>query len=140
VKILVDHNISPHIARALAVLAAVEGHRVRALSDDFDPATPDTEWLRRLGEEGGWVVISGDRRIIRNPQEHTAWLRARVITFFLERGWHRGMSQFVFAGRLMMRWPDLIEVAERFGPPAAFVLPLRGKLRQLPAPGTRQRR
>jgi hypothetical protein len=80
VKVFIDHNISPHIARALAVLAAVEGHRVRALSEDFDPATPDTKWLRRFGEEGGWVVISGDRRITRNPQEHSAWLRARVIT------------------------------------------------------------
>jgi hypothetical protein len=85
-------------------------------------------------------VISGDWRIIRNPQEHSAWLRARVITFFLERGWQRGMSQFVFAGRLMMHWPDLIEVAERVEAPAAFVLPLRGKLRQLPVPGTRHRR
>ena len=112
----------------------------RALTDDFDRTTPDTEWLRRLGEECGWTVISGDWRIVPNPQEHSAWLRAHVIAFFLERGWSRGMSQFVFAGRLMMRWPDLIEIAGRVEAPAAFRLPLRGKLLQLPVPGTRQRR
>jgi hypothetical protein len=43
VKVFVDHNISPHIARALAVLAAVDGHRVSALIDKFDGATPDME-------------------------------------------------------------------------------------------------
>jgi hypothetical protein len=132
VKVLVDHNISPHVARALAVLAEREGHQVQALVDKFsDPAIPDAMWLRRLGEEGGWAVISGDHRIIRNPQEHAAWLQARLIAFFLERGWSRGMSQFSFAGRLIMRWPDIIEVATRFDPPAAFILPVRGKLREL---------
>lgn len=137
-KVLFDHNISPYIARALTVLAAPHGHRVEALIDKFgDPAMPDTVWLRQLGDEGGWVVISGDRRIMRNPQEHEAWLRARLITFFLEPGWHRGMSQFVFAGRLIMYWPDLIAVANRFAPPAAFLVQVRGRLKELPRRGPR---
>jgi hypothetical protein len=131
VKVLIDANVSPHIARALAVLAERDGHRVDALRDKFGPAVPDLDWLHQLGKEGGWAVISGDRRIMRNPQERAAWLEARLITSFLERGWHRGLSQFVFAGRLMMRWPDIIEVATRFEPPAAFILPIRGKLREL---------
>lgn len=131
-KVFIDHNISHHVARALAVLAAPHGHHVEPLIDKFGhPSVPDTEWLRQLGKEGGWAVVSGDRRIIRNPQEHTAWLQARVIAFFLERGWYRGMPQFAFAGRFIMRWPDIIEIATRFEPPAAFVLPLRGKLQEL---------
>ncbi len=51
--------------------------------------------------------------------------------FFLETGSHKGMSQFVFAGRLIMRSPDIIEIATRLEPPAAFMLPIRGKLREL---------
>jgi hypothetical protein len=51
--------------------------------------------------------------------------------FFLESGWHKGFSQFVIAGRLIMRWPDIVEVAARLEPPAAFMLPIRGKLREL---------
>lgn len=131
-KALVDHNISPYIARALAILAQPHGHDVSALVDKFgDPSVPDVEWLRQLGREGGWTVISGDRRITRNPQEHAAWLQAQVITFFLANGWHRGMPQFKFAGRLISYWPDLVGVARRFDPPAAFLLQVNGRLKEL---------
>jgi PIN domain-containing protein len=64
VNVLFDHNVSPYIARALAVLANPDGHRVHALVDKFgDASVSDADWLRELGRDGSWIVISGDRRI-----------------------------------------------------------------------------
>jgi hypothetical protein len=81
VNVLIDHNISPSIARALAAMAEPHGHKVEAMTDKFGPATPDSEWLEMLAREGGWAFISNDQRIWRNPQECAAMLAARVIGF-----------------------------------------------------------
>jgi PIN like domain len=60
VRLLVDHNISPYIARALASMGEPDGHEVMAKHDKFNAATsiPDTEWLSILGNEGGWAFVS----------------------------------------------------------------------------------
>jgi hypothetical protein len=36
VRLLIDHNISPYIARALAAIAEPDGHVVKAKLDKFD--------------------------------------------------------------------------------------------------------
>lgn len=93
-KVLIDHNISPHIARALAAMAAPDGHTVKAKSELFDTtvSVPDPEWLGVLGKEGGWAFISDDHRVYRNPQLRAAMLQARVIFFFWSRRGASGTS------------------------------------------------
>lgn len=65
-RFLFDNNLSPLIARAIAVLAEPDGHRVEHLRDRGHGAAPDEEWITRLGEEGGWTIVPGDRRIATN--------------------------------------------------------------------------
>jgi putative NADPH-quinone reductase len=68
-KVFFDNNLSPHLAHALDVLLGPEGDRVVHLTDRFRRDTEDREWLGALGSEGGWVVISADRRIHRSRIE-----------------------------------------------------------------------
>jgi hypothetical protein len=139
VRVLIDHNISHHIAHALAAMAAPDGHTVQAKSDKFDTTVPvrDVEWLGVLGQEGGWAFISDDHRIYRNPQERAAMMAARVIGFFLEPAWRKpNVSEFERAARLILWWPKLMKQCEIMRPPAAFGVPIRptSGLRSIPLP------
>ena len=85
-KVFLDNNLSPYLARALNSLLEPEGDQVVHLSDRFAPDTEDRVWIEALATEGGWVVISADRRINRNPIEREAWRRSRLVVFLLSDG------------------------------------------------------
>jgi hypothetical protein len=126
VRLLVDHNISPHIARALAAIAEPDGHEVKAKSELFDTSVPvpDTEWLGVLAMQGGWAFVSDDHRLYQNPQERAAMLEARVIGFFLEPAWRkRNVTEYERAARLILWLPRLAQQCEVVEPPAAYRLP-----------------
>jgi hypothetical protein len=77
VKLLIDHNISPYIARALAAIAEPDGHAVKAKPDKFNTtaSVSDAEWLSVLGQEGGWGFLSDDHRIYRTRRNAPQCLR-----------------------------------------------------------------
>lgn len=138
-KLLVDHNISPHIAHALAAMAEPEGHEVKAKSERFGTSVPvpDIEWLGVLGREGGWAFVSDDHRIYRNPPERAAMLDARVIGFFLEPAWgKRNVTEYERAARLILWLPRLAQQCDAVAPPAAYRLPFRhaGRFQPIPLP------
>jgi hypothetical protein len=137
VKLLIDHNISPYIARALAAIAEPDRHEVKAKRDKFDTSVsiPDTEWLSVLGHEGGWAFLSDDHRIYRNPQERRAMLAARVIGFFLEPRWRkRDVTEYERAARLILWLPRLAQQCDNVAPPAAYKLPFSHTRRLEPIP------
>lgn len=57
------------------------GLNVERHDDHFDQRTPDLEWINFCGEKG-WVVVSSDLRIKKNPLEKQAILSAKVAAFF----------------------------------------------------------
>ncbi len=101
-KVFLDNNLSPYLARALSTLLEPEGDQVVHLSDRFAPDTEDRVWIEALAAEGGWIVISADRRISRNPIEREAWRRSRLVVFFLSPQWRR-LRHIEIAWRLL-RW------------------------------------
>jgi hypothetical protein len=105
-KVLLDNNLSPHLARALNALLEPEGDQVVHLTDRFPANTEDRAWIGALAEEGGWVVISADLRIYRNPLEREAWRRARLIVFFLAQQWGKARN-IEKAWRLLRWWPRI---------------------------------
>lgn len=132
-RAILDNNLPWRIAAALHVLVEPDGHEVRHLRQKFPESTPDAVWLRQLGDESGWVVISGDMRILRNRHEREVWRQAGLVAFFLARGWlkARYLEQ---AYRLIQWWPQIVEQAALVEAGAAFEVPLRlgsGKFRQL---------
>ena len=105
-KILIDENISPFLARSLNALFKDE-HEVVSLRDKFGKGVTDVEWITTLSNEGRWITISGDRRITRNKAEFNAFRSSKLIGFF--------MSQAVYkspltrqAARILILWDDMI--------------------------------
>jgi predicted nuclease of predicted toxin-antitoxin system len=69
VKVLIDENLPPALARAFDALFAPQ-HEIVHLRKRFGPGVKDVEWITTLSREGRWVVISADRRITRNKSEY----------------------------------------------------------------------
>ena len=75
-----DHQIGRYVV-ADALRAA--GARIEAHLDHFPGDTPDAEWITEVGKRG-WVLITKDQNIRRNPLERRAYeiakLRGFVVT------------------------------------------------------------
>lgn len=88
-KVIFDACLSRHLAKALDYLMqhyAEEGREyvITSVKEKFGRNDlPDTELLGKLGAEGGWVLMSGDRNIRRRPHELKAFQDAGLVGFFL---------------------------------------------------------
>ncbi|MBY3116503.1 MULTISPECIES: PIN-like domain-containing protein [Rhizobium] len=87
-KVLVDENLPPALARSLNALFAGK-HEVIHIRDRFGPGVKDVEWIGQLSSEGRWIVISGDRRITRNNAEYNAFRNSNLVGFFLSKGLYK---------------------------------------------------
>lgn len=119
-KLLLDNNLPPALARALHELTIREWenrHQVTHLRERFAANTPDTEWIAMLAQEGGWVVITHDR--LNKGLEREALKRAGLKVFFLDRGW-KDHNFWEKATQLVRWWPRIIEQAEGISGGAAF--------------------
>lgn len=134
-KVLVDNNLSPLLARAIDILVGPEGHEIAALRAKFPADTKDSGWINALGREGGWIVISGDVRITRRPAERLAWHQSRLKGFFLAPGWS-GITNLEKTARLLLWWPKLVAQERLVAPGAVFQVPInpRSRLSQLRIP------
>lgn len=85
-KLLLDNNLAPRIAKALNALYAGQ-HDIVALRDKFAADTPDVEWIMALSHERGWAVLTFDLHIRTRPHERAALDSARIVFFFLAGAW-----------------------------------------------------
>ena len=119
-KLLLDHNLSPRIARALAIL--FEDDQIVALRDGFREDAPDREWLGSLDQEGGWAVLTKDLRLRTRPEERVVLDRVKIVFFFLAGAWKK-FSVTETAARLIRLVPKMAaqtELADR----GRFELPI----------------
>lgn len=84
-KLLVDENLPPALARALAALFPGK-HEIIHLRERFGPAVKDIEWIKILGDEGKWIVLSSDRRITKIKAENHAFKSSKLVGFFFAAG------------------------------------------------------
>jgi hypothetical protein len=113
VKLLIDHNLSPALARSLEPL--FRDHTFVALSDRFPIDVSDVDWITALDKEGGWAVLTKDIRIQSRPHERLALDRAQIIFFFLSGAW-RKFSVPETAARLIRLVPLMakqVDIADR---------------------------
>ena len=131
-KVMLDNNLSPLIASAINVLVQPHGHSIVALRHKFDPKTPDEDWIRILGNEREWSVISGDVKITKNPAERAAWRQTDLIGFFFAPAWHK-LKPMHQTARLLLWWESLVTQVKLVEGGALFQLPINAgsKLRQL---------
>ena len=122
-RVIVDENLSPAIARSLHALFAGE-HEIVHIRDKFGPGVKDVEWIQALSADGRWVVISGDRRITRNHLEYNAFRSSRLVGFFLSKGLYKSpvIKQME---RLLALWGIIEKQAEIVAGGAVFELPMK---------------
>ncbi len=112
-KLLVDNNLSPALARSLQPL--FPDHTFIALRDRFAANISDVDWMHALDQEGGWAVLTKDVRIQFRPHERLALDRAKIVFFFLSGAW-RKYNVPETAARLIRLVPLIAkqtEIAER---------------------------
>ena len=120
-KFFLDNCLPPQWAKALNALCEPDGHSVQHLRDKFEPNTPDELWLGKLAAEGGWTIISADKRIKKVPHEREVWRESGLTAFFL-KGWN-DLSLWEQSWRIVRWWPHILHVAERPGATLGFLVP-----------------
>jgi hypothetical protein len=131
-RFFLDNNLSYRLAEALDILSGAEGHSVAHVAKKFTASAKDVDWIHRLAEEGGWVIVSGDSRIRKRPREREIFFAARLTTFFLAPGWIN--ARFWEQSQLLVRWwPRIIEQSALVEQGAVFEVPYRqtGRFTQL---------
>jgi hypothetical protein len=128
VRFFVDNNLAPKLARGLNEFVKGE-HEVVHLRDRHAPSTPDVEWMKRLAAEPGWIILSADVRIGRNPHEVEAWKQAGHVIFFLKAGW-TNIDFWQQATKLAKCFPEIIERAQRAKPGDSFMVTTKGDIEE----------
>ena len=112
------------MAEAIAALTRSQGTEVVHLQQRFKPSTPDPEWISTIAHEG-FVIVSGDPRISRNPANREAWLESGLTAFFFGDGW-ASKKLMVQAAELVRWWPTIVETVKSCEPGSGFILQLKG--------------
>lgn len=121
-KILIDENLPPALARALNALFDGD-HEIAHLREKFGPGVKDIQWIGDLSREGRWIVIPADRRITRNKAEYATFQNSRLIGFFMAPGVDKSPLVRKMA-RLLLLWDNIVDLAARMEGGAMFELPL----------------
>jgi hypothetical protein len=122
-KLLLDHNLSPRLARCLQALFA-DDHEIVALRERFPVEETDINWITTLDKEGGWAVLTKDLRLRTRPHERAALDRSRVVYFFLAGSWKRYKVEET-AARLIRLVP-LMAAQTKLVERGRFELPIKG--------------
>ncbi len=128
-KVIIDENLSPALARALNALFAGE-HEIAHLRGRFGSGVKDAEWIARLSAEDHWIVISGDGKIAKRRAEQAAFRNSRLIGFFLAPALNRAKVTKQMQ-RLLASWDDIENISKSVAPGAMYELRISGKPRQL---------
>jgi hypothetical protein len=91
------------------------GARVEIHRDHFADDAPDVEWLAAVGR-CGWVVLTKDDAIRRNPFERRALLAANVRAFILTSQTMSGPDMAVLIVRFRQQMERLVQTT-----PAPFI-------------------
>jgi hypothetical protein len=110
VKLLVDNDLPPKLARGLAAIFE-DSHTIVHMRDKFGTGSlPDEEWITRLGKEGDWCVLSGDMRIAKRKPSRELFRRADLVGFFPLPA-VRALPLHGFAARVLTVWPAIEDTA-----------------------------
>jgi hypothetical protein len=126
VRFFFENNLAPKLARGFHQFVAGE-HEVVHLRDLFKQDTLDMDWMRQLAGESGWVILSGDVAIGRNPHEVAAWKAAGHTIFFLKSGW-TNIEFWQQVQKLARCFPDIIARARRAKAGNSFLVTVNGRI------------
>jgi hypothetical protein len=126
VRFFFDNNLAPKIARGLNEFVSPE-HQVVHLTERFHADAGDAEWMMELGKEEGWIIVTADIRIGKNPHEIAAWKQAGHTIFFLKSGWLK-LAFWEQAQKFVKCFPELIKTAAGAKRGESFMVSVNGKI------------
>ena len=87
-KLFLDNNLPPSLAKALDALIAPLHHAVH-LRDKFPVYTSDLEWIAVLKHEGGWAILSQDQ-FRESSAERKALAESGLVVYWLSgKQWNK---------------------------------------------------
>ena len=128
-RFFLDNCLAIRHARALHEMVKPD-HSVTHLQDKFPANAKDEDWIRSLGAERDWVVISGDYRIGKNAHERCAWQESGLTVFFLNKGW-MNIPPLLQHSKLGLVMERIIEAAVKARPGSGFSITLNGRIQQV---------
>jgi len=128
-RFFLDNCLAIRHARALNEMVKPD-HSFIHLQDKFPADTKDEKWIRQLGEERDWIVISGDYRIGKSAHERAAWHQSGLTVFFLSKGW-TNIPPLQQHSKLSLILDDIIERASTARPGSSFSISINGKIEQV---------
>jgi PIN like domain len=99
--------------KQLAGLLEKEGFHVRVHDDHFDPDEEDEIWLASCGQRG-WIAITPDKRILKDPLSMKAIGANRGRVFFLP---HNNKNPQMWAPILVANWTKISRIIATKAPP-----------------------
>lgn len=122
---LFDENMPPRVAAALQALGTCEARHV---VDHLPRGTPD-ERVFEFAAAQGWLLVTQDIRIRRNPHQRAALWQSGIGAFILTGRGSRSVEQMMIF--LLERFPEILTTAAATAPPYIWGVPDRGKLERL---------
>ena len=102
-----------------------EKHEIIHLRTKFGPAVKDIDWIKILGGEGKWIVLSSDRRITKNKAENQAFKSSRLIGFFFAAGLQKATLTKQME-RLMSVWETIETQVDLISGGGMFEIQMKG--------------
>jgi hypothetical protein len=129
-KLALDENLPPALAHAVNALLAPEGGQAISIPERYGRSAADREWITALHDEGGWTVLTADRRIRSRPHERLALEQSGLIVFLVAHGLHQESYWIKVAA--IIRWiPAMMIAVTDYRPPVLFIIPHRWSAKQL---------
>jgi len=128
-KFFFDENITPQIARALAILQERLKHEqveVYTIRDEFGRGVADEEWIPEVGKQEG-IVITQDHNIYRKKQQRELLRQFKIGVVFFKPPSKTGYTYWAMIENILAAWPDIKEVAKREAKPFAYVIRPKSK-------------
>lgn len=108
-KIRLDENLSPRVAKAVLALAERrDGFEVSHVRQVHGPKTADADWMSYFAKEGGTAIVSGDYNILKHWPDLIAYKESGLIGFFPPPAFN-GLSGYAKAALLIRWWPLIVE-------------------------------
>jgi hypothetical protein len=126
VRFFFDNNLAAKLAKGLNGFVSPD-HQVVHLKDQFAANTDDAVWMRELAKQDGWIIVTADVRIGKNPHEVAAWKEAGHTIFFLKPGW-LNMTFWDQAQKFTKCFPMIIEKAKTAKHGSSFMVAVSGKI------------
>lgn len=108
-KIRLDENVSPRVAKAiLALTERRRGFEVTHVRQVHGPKTTDEDWMAYFVREGGTAIVSGDYNILKHWPDLIAYKESGLIGFFPPPAFN-GWTGYAKAALLIRWWPSILE-------------------------------